>query len=196
MTLSEYLRRAIAELTGKQSSKKVPTFSIGQSVLVAIVVGVFALGLVGWMLGLNDTSDQGQEQGNQCAFRVAREGAPAPATEGDAASINTCVVLEKVTSGSRLQLGLSNRPSLPWDRGMLFDFGATAEYCMWMKDMRFSLDMIWLNEQKEIIATRENVSPKTFPKAFCGPKAARYVVEVNAGIVRAGDLRLGQHLNF
>jgi uncharacterized protein len=82
------------------------------------------------------------------------------------------------------------------DRGMLFDFGAPDQYCMWMKDMKFSLDMIWLNEQKEIVSLVENVSPQTYPKSFCGPKTAWYVVEVNAGIVSAADLRVGQRLNL
>lgn len=194
MSRSGYIRRAIVELTGRQPSKRVPTFSAGQSLAAAALVGILGLIIMGWMLGRNDQT--AQEQGVRCAFRVSEKDAPKPVTEGDATHINTCVTLEKVTSGSRLRLGLSNRASLPWDRGMIFDFGETAQYCMWMKDMRFDLDMIWLNEQKQIIATRENISPKTFPHSFCGPKTARYVVEVNAGIVRAGDLRLGQHLNF
>lgn len=193
MSRSKYIRRAIVELTGDQSNK-MPTFSAGQGLLAAAVVGILGLITLGWVLGRNDPKPP--EQGSQCAFRVAEKGTPAPVTEGDANNITTCVTLEKVTSGSRLQLGLSNRASLPWNQGMLFDFEKSAEYCMWMKDMRFDLDMIWLNEQKQIIATRENVSPQTFPRSFCGPKTARYVVEVNAGIVRAGDLRLGQHLNF
>lgn len=67
---------------------------------------------------------------------------------------------------------------------------------MWMKDMNFSLDMIWLNEAKEIVDIKEDIKPETYPNAFCGPGTARYVVEVNTGVVRAGDLRIGQQLRF
>ena len=193
MGVSDYIKRALTEIT--QPSTQSPRFSVRQSVLLAVTVGIFALGFVGWALGL-DGKPSSKAGAGECAFRVSKADAPAPVTEGDATDINICVKLERVASPSSRQLGLSNRPSLAWDRGMLFDYQQPNQYCMWMKDMHFSLDMLWLNEQYEIIAMREQISPDTYPRSFCGPETAYYVVEVNAGIVQAGDLRLGQHLNL
>lgn len=130
-----------------------------------------------------------------CAFRIA-DSAVLPVTQGDAFKVTTCVQLEIASTNSARTLGLSGRKDMARDRGMLFDFGQPAEYCMWMKDMHFSLDMIWLNESKEIVYMIEGVTPDTYPKSFCGPASARYVVEVNSGIVKAADLHTGQRLKF
>jgi uncharacterized membrane protein (UPF0127 family) len=129
-----------------------------------------------------------------CAFRISN--VAGVETKGDARKFDTCVEFETASTNSQRTLGLSGRSSMSRDKGMLFDFGEPAEYCMWMKDMRFSLDMIWLNSDQEIVYMIEDVTPETYPKSFCGPKDAQYVVEVNSGVVKAGDLRVGQHLRF
>ena len=41
--------------------------------------------------------------------------------------------------------GLSNRASLAANRGMLFIFPQSAIHSFWMKEMNFSLDIIWIN---------------------------------------------------
>ena len=130
-----------------------------------------------------------------CAFRIS-ESALSPETKGDAYRVDTCVTLEEASTNSERTLGLSGRRSMDHDKGMIFDFMQPGEYCMWMKDMHFALDMMWLNENKEIIYMIEDVTPDTYPKSFCGPTEARYVVEVNKGTVKAGDLHVGQRLRF
>lgn len=130
-----------------------------------------------------------------CAFRIS-DSASLPETQGDAFRVNTCVQLEVASTNSARTLGLSGRRELARDRGMLFDFRQPGEYCMWMKDMYIDLDMIWLNEQKEIVHIVEDVAPDTYPKSFCGPNSAQYVVEVSSGAVRAADLRIGQRLKI
>lgn len=129
-----------------------------------------------------------------CAFRISSSGTPE--TKGDSFKVDTCLSLELLSTNSERTLGLSGRRTMDQNKGMLFDFKQPAEYCMWMKDMHFALDMIWLDEQKEIVYMIEGVTPETYPKAFCGPASARYVVEVNQGVVKAGDLHVGQRLRF
>lgn len=90
--------------------------------------------------------------------------------------------------------GLSGRESLADNQGMLFDFHGSAERCMWMKDMNFSIDMIWLDEQKKVVAIEEDISPDTYPRSFCA-KAA-YVLELDAGQVDEAHIRVGQMLSF
>lgn len=130
-----------------------------------------------------------------CAFRIP-DAALGPETQGDAYRLDNCVQLEVATTNSARTLGLSGRKSMGKDRGMVFDFGVPSEYCMWMKDMNFSLDMLWLNDNKEIVYMIEGVSPDTYPKSFCGADTARYIVEVNSGIIKAADLHVGQRLKF
>lgn len=159
---------------------------------VRVVLAGFALLLVS---GLVIYRYSPKEIETSCAFRIP-ESAASPETKGDAYRVDTCVSLELVSTNSERTLGLSGRSDMALDRGMLFDFKAPNEYCMWMKDMNFSLDMVWLNEQKEIVYMIEGVTPDTYPKSFCGPEEARYVIEVNTGIVKAADLRIGQRLRF
>lgn len=94
------------------------------------------------------------------------------------------------TAESRQQ-GLSNRQSLDRNSGMLFVFDETLDTnCFWMKDTLISLDMIWLNEDKQVITLTQNVTPDTFPESFCPDEPAKYGLEINAG--RAEELRIEQ----
>ena len=40
--------------------------------------------------------------------------------------------------------GLSRRPPLDADEGMLFDFPRSSRQPFWMKDMRFPIDIVWI----------------------------------------------------
>lgn len=107
-----------------------------------------------------------------------------------------CVALEIADTPSARQQGLSGRPRLAATAGMLFVFDTPAPQCMWMKNMNFALDIIWLNESKKIVKIQEDVKPETYPMAFCSDVPTKYVIEVNAGIVRRAGLKTGQILQF
>src|SRR3990167_8151062 len=59
--------------------------------------------------------------------------------------------------------GLGGRRSLPAGRGMLFIFDQPGSWGIWMKDMRFSLDIMWAREDGTIITVVPNVTPDTYP---------------------------------
>lgn len=65
-----------------------------------------------------------------------------------------------------------------------------------MKDMHFSLDMIWLSSGKRIEYIKGRVSPHTYPHVFCPNVAAQYVIELNAGQVQASAMHPGETLDF
>ena len=70
------------------------------------------------------------------------------------------ILIETVDTNELRALGLSGRESIADDRGMMFVFDrSTTNNCFWMKDMKFSIDMIWLNEAKQVITVVEDVSP-------------------------------------
>lgn len=94
------------------------------------------------------------------------------------------------TVGER-ERGLSERDSMPSNKGMLFDFKQEGKWQMWMLRMRFNLDMAWLDETGKIVYIRENLTPDTFPNAFIPDTNARYVLEVNAGSLSAAGVKLG-----
>lgn len=135
--------------------------------VIAVVVGLLSFG--------------GRFPSNRCGIKLPDGG---------------CVRLETVSTPEALSRGLSGHAAIEADHGMLFDFGAEGRPCMWMKDMRFSLDIIWLNDDKEIVEIKRGITPETYPKSFCADEAARYVIEVNAGVADNAGLKVGQTLSL
>ena len=106
-----------------------------------------------------------------------------------------CISLEVVNTPATREQGLSTRKSIDVNKGMLFVFDKPQLACMWMKDMRFPIDMVWLNDKKRIVKTERGVSPDTFPAVFCAPDT-KYVLELAPGTVFVADMQIGQRLNF
>lgn len=92
--------------------------------------------------------------------------------------------------------GLGDRVGMPVNQGMLFSYTNQDTRCFWMKDMHFSLDMIWLNAQHQVVYLQQNVSPNSFPHTFCSTSPAQYVVELDAGQAASRQIHLGQMLSF
>ena len=90
--------------------------------------------------------------------------------------------------------GLSGSPQLPFGEGKLFIFDKAAKHGIWMKDMLFALDIIWLNESGKIIHIASNVAPESFPDVFRPPTVARFVLEVPAGTVSASGISLDDQI--
>ena len=87
--------------------------------------------------------------------------------------------------------GLGGRTGLASDEGMLFAFESDAKYRFWMKDMLFSMDILWLSNEGKVVDMRENVSPATYPEVFTPNMPARYVLELPSGFARDNNLRFG-----
>ena len=81
-------------------------------------------------------------------------------------------------------IGLSGRKSLGEREGMLFIFEESDAFGFWMKDMNFSIDIVWINDLMQVVGMEENVSPDTFPKIFYPPVPIRYVLELPSGYLK------------
>ena len=86
-----------------------------------------------------------------------------------------------------MALGLGDRDSICSTCGMLFDFkdGLDKERIFWMKDMKFNLDIYWLDKDYNILLKEKNLSPDTYfkndkPLVYGQGVNARYVFEVKA----------------
>ena len=92
--------------------------------------------------------------------------------------------------------GLSGREALPEDTVMLFIFSAPERAGIWMKDMLFSIDIMWIDADRRIIHIVENASPDSFPEVFRPLTDAKYVIEASAGFVAENDIALGDGMSF
>lgn len=93
--------------------------------------------------------------------------------------------------------GLSNRPKLAANQGMLFLFSTSQKRAFWMKDMNFSIDIIWLNNG-EVVDIAPNLppavdadSPVYYPRA-----PVNAVLEVVAGFSQKNDLKIGDKIEM
>ena len=99
-----------------------------------------------------------------------------------------------VSQGLALEKGLGDRDSLPENEGMLFNFPYSEMYRFWMKDMRFSIDIVWMNDQKQVIWIQSHVSPDTYPQSFGPSVPSKYVLEINSGNANRMGIATGTQL--
>ena len=97
--------------------------------------------------------------------------------------------------------GLGDREELPISAGMLFVFEKSDSYAIWMKDMKFPIDIIWIDEGKKIVDIAENAVPEPKKrddelKIFRPKGPAKHVLELNAGLVKLHNLQIGDTVNF
>lgn len=97
--------------------------------------------------------------------------------------------------------GLGERESLEINKGMLFVFDTSDNWAIWMKGMKFPIDIIWIDENKKIVSIAQNVVTQPGKKdselAIYKPSApAKYVLEINAGLANANGLAAGDMVNF
>ena len=87
-----------------------------------------------------------------------------PAKDGDVYTLhlssnrNTFKV-ECVVSPYALQRGLSGRQSLASGTGMFFLFPTLSKQTMWMPDMNFPLDIVWLDETLSVVHITYGLQP-------------------------------------
>ena len=98
--------------------------------------------------------------------------------------------------------GLSGREHMAQDAGMLFVFEEEQQLHFWMKEMRFPLDIIWIDAQCRLVGVSAEV-PTPVPNAGNDeiPRAqshlpARFVLEVNAGEAARNGLSEGDAVEF
>ena len=53
-------------------------------------------------------------------------------------------------------------------------------YPFWMKNMNFPIDIIWIDENGNIVYRVINADPSSYPKTFTPSASARYVLEIPA----------------
>ncbi len=90
--------------------------------------------------------------------------------------------------------GLGDIVTLDEDQAMVFVFTTPNYWPIWMKDMYFPIDILWLDEDFVVVDLKENVSPRTYPNSFEPKVPAQYIVEFNAGALSKGNVGLGSRL--
>lgn len=107
---------------------------------------------------------------------------------------STTIETALAVSLERRILGLSGTPMLPENEGLLFVYPEPGLHGIWMKDMLYPIDIIWLDAAGTIIYIEKNVSPDTFPESFRPHSNAVFVLEVNANFSEKNGVKIGDKL--
>jgi hypothetical protein len=104
--------------------------------------------------------------------------------------------VEIASSALEQTRGLSFRPSLGANDGMLFIFGTGSVQSFWMKDMNFPLDMIWISGTTVVGFTQNVPAPAPGTQLwelpiYPSPGNTDKVLEVSAGTVAKYNIRVG-----
>lgn len=94
--------------------------------------------------------------------------------------------------------GLMFRPSLPADHALLFVFGELDFHGIWMKNCRFPIDIVWLDEGRKVVHVEVKVPPcrKDPCPSYTPMRRAAYVIEMNAGAAQREKIVLGSAVGF
>ena len=98
--------------------------------------------------------------------------------------------------------GLMFQDQLPYDKGMIFVFNEPGIYSLWMLNMQFSLDMIWFDENVNIVHIEQNVPPcKTATEIMACQSIipsgeAVYILEVTSGFIKEFNITKDSKLSI
>lgn len=109
------------------------------------------------------------------------------------------IKVEVADSIDKRALGLGNRDSLADNQGMLFLFPDLSFPSIWMKGMRFPIDIIWLKDD-QVVDLAANVPP---PRAgelrlesYTPKEQANQVLELNSGKAQNLNLKIGDTIKI
>jgi hypothetical protein len=109
------------------------------------------------------------------------------------------VDLELADDSYKRAKGLMYRRSMQKAKGMLFIFDSERRYAFWMLNMRFSIDLIWLDKQLRVVdITRDARPAKSIFRArsYSPSKPAMYVIELCSGVAGSSGIRQGDKISI
>ena len=110
-------------------------------------------------------------------------------------SIIQTLDIEIADNAYETQTGLMYRSQLGQNQGMLFIFPDMQMRSFYMKNTKIPLDIIYINDQMEIVSFQKNAKP--FDETSLPSSApAKYVLEINAGLSDTWQLEENDKIEF
>ena len=98
-----------------------------------------------------------------------------------------------------LSKGLAVKSQLKENEAMLFVFEEMARHSFWMKDMKFPIDIIWLDSNGKVVHIEQNLQPcvSVFTCTSYSPDTdSQYVLETVAGFTQRHNVSMGTNIDF
>jgi uncharacterized membrane protein (UPF0127 family) len=103
--------------------------------------------------------------------------------------------IEIADNDYEVQTGLMHRKSMENERARLFIFPDNRMLSFYMKNTYISLDIIYIDNNKHIVSIQENSNPMD-ETPLHSQFPAQYVLEINAGLSKELNLKVGDSIEF
>ena len=116
--------------------------------------------------------------------------------------INRATVIAEVAADIETRrLGLVDKKSIAPNYGMLFMFAKPDYHGLWMKGMKFPVDVIWIKNSR-VVDLEENILPSVVTQAdnvlpvYKPDALASMALEVKAGFARRNSVKIGDEIKI
>ena len=180
-----------AQSKRNRRGKLSPLIIIGGSILVLAVAFLFISDMI---LDNRDpevsrTIAEKRGEDSPVSATAFRNDAQLSFTDSDGNPLADVQVEIAETEQARTQ-GLMGRDRMREDQGMLFIFPTQEYRSFWMANTPISLDIIFVNTDREIVTIQRNTVPYS-EEGIPSTAPAMYVIEVNAGYCDRHGIREG-----
>lgn len=108
---------------------------------------------------------------------------------------SSAISVDIADTPEKLEKGLSIKDYLGPEQGMLFIVQKNSRPVFWMKDMKFGIDILWIDDGK-IVAIHENAQPQPNVSEdrltkYRPPQVVDYVLEVQSGFTKRNQIIVG-----
>ncbi len=114
-------------------------------------------------------------------------------------TVNGVELLADIAATSdQKSMGLGVKDTLNDNEAMLFLFKTESKHTFWMKDMKFQIDIIWLDADKEVVHIEHSLEP-CMPDScptYTPNDDSLYVLETVAGFAQKYNVTEGTPVEF
>ena len=115
--------------------------------------------------------------------------------KADTDSLLARIDIEIADTDYETQTGLMYRDGMENSQGMFFVFERPAYHSFYMKNTKFSIDIIFIDSDLRIASFKERAIPLD-EGGLNSEVPVQYVLEVNAGLAEAWQLEIGDRISF
>ncbi len=104
--------------------------------------------------------------------------------------------IEFAKTAEQKAYGLMNRKSLCQECAMLFVYDQLSTDAFWMRNTFISLDIIFIDEDGQVVAIHNNTQPLNTSKLYHSPVKYKYALETNSGFAQQKNIKLHTKLDM
>lgn len=107
----------------------------------------------------------------------------------------TKINIIKAVTALEIEKGLGGYEKLPADTGMLFYLNKRDIHTFWMKEMKFPIDIIWIDEDQIVdISKNVPIAKDNNLKLYQPRSAVNFVLEVPAGYCDKNNIKVSDKI--